>query len=236
MAETKTVKAPAKKTVTKVQSSLSVDVMDIKGKVLETMSLPEFAFKAKENPVLVAQAVRVHLANQRQGTVATKSRNQINATTKKVWRQKGTGRARHGAKSAPIFVGGGVAFGPKPRDFSLSFPKKMRRAALFSVLTSRLKNKDISVVSGFGKIEPKTKNAVEVLKNLSFTPAKKSVVIVTDGKSDSVYQASRNIKGVELIPATALNAYDASRGAHILFMKEAVEVLSNHFGKKEEAK
>lgn len=233
MAQSKTVKKPVEKKTTRSNASLTIDVMDIKGKKVESMSLPSFVFKAKENPTLVAQAVRVYLANQRQGTLSTKSRNQITATTKKVWRQKGTGRARHGARSAPIFVGGGVAFGPKPRDFSLSFPKKMRRAALFSVLTTRLKDNQITVVSGFEKVEPKTKNAAEIMKNLSFNPSKESVVIVTDGASPSVYQAARNLKGVQLIPASALNAYDASRGAKLLFMKGAVDVISTQFGEKE---
>lgn len=214
---TKKVNASATK-----KSSVKVDVVDVKGKVSETMSLPSEMFDAEENPVLVAQAVRVYLANQRQGTSSTKTRSEITATTKKVWRQKGTGRARHGAKSAPIFVGGGVAFGPKPRDLTLKFPPKMKQKALFSALSSRVREKSLRVVSWADMKEPKTKEAVSVLSSLSLVPSKKSVVLVTGGES-SLYKAVRNIEGVEVVPAVLLNTYQAMRGTTILFTKLGID-------------
>lgn len=219
-----------KPTVSK-KTTMKVDVVDTKGKVIESMTLPSDIFNIEENPTLVAQAVRVFLANQRQGTSSTKSRGDINATTKKVWRQKGTGRARHGAKSAPIFVGGGVAFGPKPRDLSLKLPQKMKQKALFSVLTSRLKDNSLMVVSGMGTIEPKTKQAVSILKNLSLTPSKKRIVLVTDGTA-SLYKAVRNIEGVEVISAPLLNAYVALTGSTVVFTKEGIDSFITHQSKK----
>src|SRR3972149_950729 len=114
-----------KKAVTKKlpsQTGLKLSVYNMAGKSVETLILPKEIFGAEINTHLMTQAVRVYLANQRRGTVKTKSRGEVNISTRKIYRQKGTGRARHGAASAPIFVGGGVAFGPKPRDYSLKLP------------------------------------------------------------------------------------------------------------------
>lgn len=226
MAESKT--TSARKSSAK---NLTIDVLDIKGKVVESMTLPVDIFGVEENPTLVAQAVRVYLANQRQGTSKTKSRGEINATTKKAWRQKGTGRARHGAKSAPIFVGGGVAFGPKPRDLSLKFPQKMKKQALFTVLTERVKGNSLKVVSGMATMEQKTKQAVLVFTNLSLSPSTNRVVFVTDG-TDSVYRTVRNIEGVDVVPATLLSAYDAVRGSTLVFTKEGLDLLISSYQAK----
>lgn len=228
MAESKTkaVKTPVK------TKNMKVDVLDIKGKVVESLSLPAEIFNVEENPTLVAQAVRVYLFNQRQGTLSTKSRGDITASTKKVWRQKGTGRARHGAKSAPIFVGGGVAFGPKPRDFSLKLPQKMKQKALFSALTSKVKENALKVVSGMSEMEPKTKQAAAVFTSLSLTPSKKKVLFVTDGKTESVYKAVRNIEGVEVISSSLLNTYAVLKGTSVLFTKEAMNAFIESQTKK----
>ena len=157
-----------KKTIVKTPavrkpSGLTAEVFDLYGKFVEKIQFPKEIFGAKENPKLVSQAVRVYLNNQRRGTASTKSRGEVRISTRKIWRQKGLGRARHGAKSAPIFVGGGVAFGPKPRDFSLNLNKKMRKAALFAVLSSKQKDGEIRVLKNLEKIEPKTKNVEKIL-------------------------------------------------------------------------
>ena len=108
-------------------AGLTVDVYDTRGKVVEKMHLPKDIFGVDVNQQLIAQAVRVYLANKRQGTVSTKTRGEVTGSTRKIYRQKGTGRARHGSIRAPIFVHGGLVFGPKPRDYSMKFPKKMRK-------------------------------------------------------------------------------------------------------------
>jgi large subunit ribosomal protein L4 len=122
------------------ETGLKLSVYDLKGAIAESLTLPKEIFGAKINNSLMAQAVRVYLANQRRGTLKTKSRGEVAISTRKIYRQKGTGRARHGAKSAPIFVGGGIAFGPKPRDFSMKLNQNMRRVALFSALSAKLRD------------------------------------------------------------------------------------------------
>src|SRR3990170_6251019 len=137
--------------------SLNVPVVGVDGKTKSKIQLPKELFGAKVNKALLAQAVRVYLANQRTGNAATKTRGEVEGSTRKIYRQKGTGRARHGAIRAPIFVGGGIVFGPRPHDFHLDFPKKMKRRALGSALTSKLGSGDVIVVSGLSDLEPKTK-------------------------------------------------------------------------------
>lgn len=214
---------------------LKIDVFDIKGKVVESISLSKEIFNVKINNQLMAQAVRIFLANQRRGTVKTKSRGEVNKTTKKVYKQKGTGRARHGAMSAPIYVGGGVAFGPRPRDYSLSFPQKMRKASLFSALSSKLKDGEIKVLTGLEKIEPKTKLMVQVLKNLNLESKNKAVkklLLVTANESGDIKKAGRNIKGLSILDAKQINTYEILDNRGIILMKGALEVIENNFIKQ----
>jgi len=216
---------PAKKAI------LNVSVFDVKGKVAGHIELPSEIFNAKINNPLMSQAVRVYLANQRQGTAKTKDRGEINATTKKIWRQKGTGRARHGSERAPIFVGGGLAFGPKPRDFSLGISKKMKTLALFSALSSKLKDQEVKVVKGLETIAPKTKLMVQVLENLGIKDNKRVLLVMPKAGvgSESVYRASRNIKGIEILSANTLNAYKVLDNTLVLLMKDSIDILKNTF-------
>lgn len=213
------------------RTSINADVLDLKGKVVEKMSLPKEIFGAKINDKLMAQAVRVYLANQRSGTASTKTRGEVKGSSRKIYRQKGTGRARHGSVRAPIFVKGGIVFGPKPRDYSLDFPKKMKRAALFSALSARLKAGEIKVLKGLAKIEPKTKEVSGVLKSLSFKKGKK-VLLITPKETQNVWRASRNIEGVNLILANQLNTYETLKYGVLLFMQESIKVLEDQFSKK----
>lgn len=220
-------KASAAKIKSARRSSLSTSVYNTKGKVVGKVTLPAEIFGAKINDKLMSQAVRVYLANQRQGTSKTKSRGEVNLTTAKIYRQKGTGRARHGAKSAPIFVGGGVAFGPKPRDFSLKLPKKMRRLSLFSALSSKLKDNEIKVLSGFEKMEPKTKIMATAIKNLD--SKNKKILLVVPQSLVNIQRAARNIEGVKISPAEMLNTYEVLDTQAILILKDSIGVLSKHF-------
>lgn len=216
----------AKEAVVKT-AGLSVAMFDIKGAKDGTAILPKEIFGAKVNSAIIAQAVRVYLANQRQGNANTKSRNEITLTTAKWYKQKGTGRARHGAQSAPIFVGGGVAHGPKAHDFSLSMPKKMKKAALISALSQKAEDGDINVLSGLSKITPKTKE-MAALFNKVFENKKTTVLLVTSAPSkelDNVYKAGRNIKNVKIVNAKLLNAYEILKYKNLLFMKESLDVL-----------
>lgn len=181
-------------------------------KVLEKPVLPKELFAVTAKPQLLAQAVRVYLANQRQGTQNAKTRAEINRTRKKLYKQKGTGGARHGDRKAPIFVGGGIVFAPKPRDYSLKLPTRMRQLALRVALSAKNKEKNVAVVSGLGKLTGKTK---EVAKH--FTP--KSLV-VTDKFQANVYQAARNLPDVTILPMNQLNVYEVLKADKIFFMEE----------------
>ncbi len=215
------------------ETGLKQSVYDTKGKVVESITLPKEIFGVKVNEHLMAQAVRVFLNNRRKGTVKTKSRGEVNKTTKKAYRQKGTGRARHGAMSAPIYVGGGVAFGPKPRDYSLSLPKKMKRAALFSALSAKVAGGEIKVLTGLEKIEPKTKLMADVIKNLSLDGKNKKLLLVAaDPKADNVKKAGRNIKGLSILDANLLNTYEVLDSKGIILMKGAIEAIQKSFVKE----
>lgn len=230
----KTIKKATVKKAVKVQApkevGLRLSVYDLRGKALEKITLPKEIFEAKINGTLMAQAVRVYLANQRRGTLKTKSRGEVNISTRKIYRQKGTGRARHGAASAPIFVGGGIAFGPKPRDFSLKLSQNMRRAALFSALSSKLKSGEIKVVVGLEKVEPKTKKMVDVIKHLELNGKNQQVLLVTPKTEvQNVVKAARNIEGVSILPVNLLNTYQILANNKILFMKNSLDNLKEVF-------
>lgn len=202
----------------------NLDLLTIEGKKAGKVSLPAQIFAAKVNSPLMAQAVRVYLANQRKAHAKTKTRGDVSGSGRKIWRQKGTGRARHGDRYAPIFVGGGVAHGPRGnQNYKLKMSQKMKRAALFSSLTSKLKDKEILVVKGLGKIEPKTKVMAKVIKNLRLKDLK--ALLVMPDKMDNVIQAGRNIEKLNLIQASFLSTYAVLNGGKLLFMEEAVEEM-----------
>lgn len=218
-------------TPVKKRSALSAEVIDLAGKVVDTMSLPEAMFGARVNKPLMAQAVRVYLANQRAGSASTKTRGEVIGSTKKIYRQKGTGRARHGAAKAPIFVHGGVAHGPKPTDYSLTMPQKMRQKALFSALSTKLKDNTLKIVTGVEKMEPKTKNFAAFLKAAQLD-TKKSVLVVLPEKSVTVTRSIRNIDGLTYVMATQLNTYDVLTNQTVLVLKDAVGTMEKHFLKE----
>ncbi len=222
----------AKKVAVK-KSGLSVSVFDIKGKIVGHVGLPAEIFGVKINDSLMSQAVRVYLANQRLGTVKTKDRGEVNATTKKIWQQKGTGRARHGSKRAPLFVGGGLAFGPRPRDFSLNLSKKMKTLALFSALSSKLKDSEIKIIKGLESITPKTKIMSGILERLGIQDDKRILLVMpkVGPESQNVYRASRNIEGVQILSANTLNAYRVLDNKLVLLMKDSIGVIKDTFMK-----
>lgn len=221
--EVKVSKAIKTPKTTKMESALTVVVYDIKGKEVGTIELPKEVFGAKINPVLMAQAVRVYLANQRQGDANTKTRGQVDGSTRKIYRQKGTGRARHGGVRAPIFVGGGIAHGPKIKEYALSLSKKMKKAAVISALSQMVKDGKIKVISGFDKIEPKTKIAAQALSTMNV----KKALLVMPKHSDNVLRAARNIEKVKVVSAALLTTYDILNAGTLVLMKEAIEVIGS---------
>ncbi|PIR79290.1 MAG: 50S ribosomal protein L4 [Candidatus Levybacteria bacterium CG10_big_fil_rev_8_21_14_0_10_36_30] len=213
--------------------NLTVAVYDKSGTKTGTLKLPEEIFGVSDSPKLVAQAVRVYLANQRQGPANTKTRGEVAYSTKKIYRQKGTGRARHGARKAPIFVGGGITFGPRTRDFSLQMPQQMKRKALFCALSSKLLRQEIIVVD-LSDLSGKTKEIALLLRALSLTNKKGKadrVLFVTDNDS-MVKKATKNIGGLTMLPANALHAYGVLKSKRAVFVKEAIGLLENTFLKQ----
>jgi len=213
-----------------------VDLLTLEGEKKGKFDLPKEIFAAKIKPVLVVQAVRVYLANQRRAKAKVKSRGEVRGSRRKIWRQKGTGRARHGDRYAPIFVGGGVAHGPTGQEnYSLKLTRKMKRQALFSALTSKFKAGEIFVVKDLDKIKPKTKEIAGVLNKISV--GKSKTMLVLPGVLENVIRAAKNLSGVQLAQASLLNPYQVLNGGQLVFMPDGIRVLEKTFlGKKEKSK
>lgn len=210
----------------KNKDKIVAQIYDHTGKAVEEMILPNEVFGAKINPKLIAQTVRVYLANQRSGTHSTKTRSQVRGSTRKIYRQKGTGRARHGDIKAPIFIGGGVAHGPIPTDYSLNLPRKMARGALLGALTDKWQQGSIKIVKGLDKIPPKTREIVNLLSKLAFlTPKKDKVLILTDESCQNIILAARNLPTVTTIPAVLLHTYAVLSHNNLLMTVDAVRTL-----------
>lgn len=225
-------KIKEKKTV-KNLTGLMIPVYDIKGKEINQIELPKEIFNYKVNKSLIAQALRVYQFNQRQGTASTKTRGEVIGSTRKIYRQKGTGRARHGSIKAPIFVGGGVAGGPKPKKYSLKITKKQKRKAIFSGLTFMFKNKKII---GLDKktltIDSKTKYITQFLKSLNLIN-KKIVFILPKMEKNNFVLAARNIQGVNIIDVKSLNIFQVFNYDRLIFFEDSIEIIKNHFLKNE---
>lgn len=210
------------KRAVKAVTGIRTPVVGVDGKTAGSVILPNEYFGAKVNKQLIAQAVRVYLANQRVGHAATKTRGMVEGSTRKIYKQKGTGRARHGAIRAPIFVGGGIVFGPEPRDYSMKFPPKMKRVALASALSQKLSEKNITVVSGLSDLKPKTKVMAKALVAVGRTG---STLFVVPKEAGTVTRSARNIAGVDIIPVTDLHTYGVMTHKKIIFMKEAISAF-----------
>ena len=203
-------------------------VFDLTGKKTGTITLPKELFSGKVNVQLMAQAVRVYLTNQRQGTSSTKTRSEVTGSRRKVWRQKGTGRARHGSITGPIFVGGGIVHGPKPRDFELKMPKKMKVQALISALTEKNTESKIYVVDG--KLSGKTKEFAVMIKTILGESKKTPSVLFIRSKNDkAAYKASRNVEKVSTVMGTDVNTYEVMKNSAIVLSKDAVDEMKAVF-------
>lgn len=192
------------------------------GSQLGTFQLNDKIFGQKPNEAVVHQVVVSQQANARQGTADTKERSEVAGTTKKQWRQKGTGRARTGSGKSPHWRGGGTAFGPHPRDYSLAPSKKMRRAALASLLADRLQEQRLFVLNELKFDSPKTKELISVLRRLNIG---KSCLVVTEAPDKNVQMSARNIPGVDQTYVDSLSALDVIRHESLLLTKSALEAL-----------
>ena len=200
----------------------TVDIYNVEGKVVGSMELNENVFGVEVRSDVMHEVVVNYLANQRQGTQTTKTRTEVRGGGIKPWRQKGTGRARQGSFRAPQWVGGGVALGPKPRDYRYTLNKKVRRLALKSALTSKVEDNEIIVLESFSCDEIKTKQVVELLKNLNVT--EKALIVLPENDKNIVLSA-RNIKGVDTTYVGAINTYEVLNHTKCIILKDAVTKL-----------
>lgn len=201
-----------------------LSVYDMKGVTSSELDIYESIKKAEASPLLLAQYVRFYMAGKRQGTHSTKTRSEIVGTTKKMYRQKGTGRARHGSGKEPNFVGGGVAFGPKPKDYGISMNEKQKQRALLCALSLRFESSDVVCIEGLEKVT-KTKEVQAMLTTLKIVAKKNILLVVPAKRSESLVLASRNLQHVKLFNVNALNAYEVLNAKKIIFTKEAFNEL-----------
>lgn len=219
-----------KKTVKKTTKKIgySIPVYDLTGKTEKDYLLPENIFSVKVSPKLLSQSVRVYLTNQRQGNASTKTRGDVTGSTRKIYRQKGTGRARHGDIKAPIFVGGGVVGGPKPKNYALKFNKKQKRKSLLGALNLKKEKNNLVVLNDrFLKIEPKTKILINFFNKMNLNKGKKLIVIPNEEKRN-LSLAARNISNVEVVELRSLNAYQILSSQKILILAKAIDMLTKN--------
>jgi large subunit ribosomal protein L4 len=184
---------------------VKAEVYDINGEVVEQIELSEAIFALPLNGAVVHQAMVRQLANERQGTASAKTRGEVIGSTRKLYRQKHTGRARRGDIKSPLLRGGGVAFGPKPRSYRQSMPKKMRRLALKSVLSAKVREGNMRLVRELDFQEPKTKDMVNVLSSLGIDA---SALIVTAQSTPNVTKSAANLTDVKVVPSALINVVD----------------------------
>ncbi len=189
-------------------------------RIVEKSTLPKNVFGQKAEPKLMAQAIRVFLSNQRQGNQSALTRAEVNRTRKKVYKQKGTGGARHGDKKAPIFVGGGITFAPKPRSYAMDMPQKMKQKALFGALTEASEDKRLVVVSDLGSLSGKTSQLAKFLNETNKDSL--NCLIVTDKYNKHIWQAGRNLPFVTICPFSQLTTYDTIKAKMIFMMEEVL--------------
>lgn len=197
-------------------------VFSAKGERVGEMGLSELVFGKEPNKAVIRAAVLAHLAAARQGTVGVKTRAEVAGGGRKPWRQKGLGRARAGRTRSPVWRHGGVAFGPQARDYTHDLPKKVKKAALLSALSSKAQDGRILVIKELSMSAPKTKELWSLLVNLGAT---KSALIVTAEREPNVVLSARNIPGVQVIEAKDLNTYDTMAKRFIVMTEDAVKKL-----------
>jgi large subunit ribosomal protein L4 len=201
-----------------------VDVKNLDGKKVGTVELADEVFATQVNQNLLHEAVRHHLAGQRAGTHKTKDKSEVSGSGRKLWRQKGTGRARIGSVRSPLWRHGGTVHGPVPRDYSYALPKKMILGALRSALSIKLADSKLTVVDGWALESHKTKPFREALTKLDKDT--RTILLVENGSNVNLERASRNLEGVSLVEPTALKPYDLMRHDHLMLSREAALKLS----------
>lgn len=196
-------------------------VYDVEKNEVSEIEVSDGVFAVPVNDGVIYEVVKMQLANRRQGTASTKTRSEVSGSGRKPWRQKGTGRARAGRTRSPIWRKGGVVFGPRPRDYSYNVPKKVRRAALRSALSLKMKNEEILVLRDIPMVEIKTKHFQEILNRFEL----KSALIVLDKKNEILEKSSRNIKDVKMMRSEGINVFDLMKYSNLVLMEPSVKLI-----------
>ncbi|MEW6267113.1 MAG: 50S ribosomal protein L4 [Thermodesulfobacteriota bacterium] len=196
-----------------------VDVYNLKKEVVGQVELPDEIYDVPLKPHLLHEVVVAQLAGRRSGTASTKQRSEVSGSTKKPYRQKGTGRARAGSRNSPLWRGGGTIFGPQPRDFSQLPPKKVRRGAMKVALTAKLKDNELLVIEEMNLDAIKTRKFVEIMKNLALDNA----LVVTGQPDLALEMSSRNAPGFKVLRVEGLNVYDLVKYRHLVLLKTSLD-------------
>ena len=205
-------------------------VYAIDGKELRTITLDDRVFGLPVNEDVIYYAINNELANKRVGTACTKTRSEVHGSNAKPYKQKETGRARRGDKKSPLLVGGGVVFGPKPRDYSYSLPKKMKRLAMMSILSLKAQDDRITVVEDFTVESGKTKDLVKILDHFM---KDERTVLITGGDDSLLKRAGRNIPRLSFLAYNRLRAHDLFYGRRLIILESAVKNLSGFYAPAE---
>ncbi len=205
---------------------MNVKVLNLLGDEVGTLKLSDEVFKQEYNEGLIHQVVVAYLANLRQGTKSSLTRSEVRGHAKKPWRQKHTGRARHGSTKGPQWRGGGIVFAPKPRDFSKKVNKEAKRAAFRSAISTKLNDKDLIIVENLKLEQPKTKLMQEVINNLKLD---KTVLFVTKEKDELVMRAVNNIERADVTTANLLNVYDIVVSNKVVLTSDAAKYIEEAY-------
>ena len=207
---------------------MEANVVNVKKEDVGTIELKDSIFNTEVKEHTVWEVIKWQLASRRAGTASTKTRAEIRGSRKKILPQKGTGNARHGDKKANIFVGGGVVHGPHPRDYYYALPKKIRKKALKGVLSMKLKDGELTIIEDFTFDQPKTKKAIDLLKNFGLDQSK--ILLVLSEKDGNVIKSFRNLPKAKVLLVEGLNTYDILNADHILITKSAAEKINERLG------
>jgi large subunit ribosomal protein L4 len=208
---------------------MEAKVFSVKGEEIRTVNLADSVFACEISDGSIYYAINNELANMRVGTASTKGRAEVNGSGAKPWSQKGTGRARAGHKRSPVWVGGGIAFGPKPRDYSYKMPKKMKRKAMKSVLSLKNKNNVLKIVEDFTIESGKTSDIASILRNL--VKSERTVLVLKDDDR-MIRRAGKNIPWLSFLSFNRLRAHDLFYGRNILMMESAALKLNDFYADK----
>jgi large subunit ribosomal protein L4 len=197
------------------------DVFDIEKKKVAQVDLNDAVFGAEVNEAIIYDIVKMQLASRRSGTASTKTRSDVSGGGKKPWRQKGTGRARAGTTRSPIWRGGGIVFGPHPRDYSYSIPKKVRKKAIISALSMKFKEDKMLILKDF----PMEKISTRIFKGVFDLFSLKKALFILDDKNEVLLKSSRNIKNVKMIRSEGINVYDILNHEHLILLEPSVKKI-----------